>query len=63
MTTTDLQKGGLRPAYSVTPDVSALMADINETQYRISQAFFQDLFLMTSMSDRAGHRHRNRRTS
>ncbi len=50
--TADLQRGGIRPAVEVRPDVGALMADINETRHRISSAFFEDLFLMTSMSDR-----------
>lgn len=50
--TNDLQRGGIRPAIEVRPDVSALIHDINETKHRISQAFFKDLFLMTSMSDR-----------
>lgn len=48
----DLQKGGLRPAHSVQPDVNALMFDVNETRQRISQAFFEDLFLLTVQSDR-----------
>lgn len=48
----DLQKGGLRPAYSVQPDVNALMFDVNETRRRISEAFFEDLFLLTVQSDR-----------
>lgn len=48
----DLSKGGIRPAFEVKPDVSALQMSINETQRRISQSFFEDLFLMTSMSDR-----------
>lgn len=50
--TTDLQKGGLRPIYEVKPDVQWLVQDINETRQRISEAFFEDLFLMTSQSDR-----------
>ena len=52
MDTMDLQRGGLRPAVEVRPDVNALIADINETRQRISSAYFEDLFLMTSMSDR-----------
>lgn len=50
--TNDLQKGGLRPIYEVKPDVQWLVQDINETRQRISEAFFEDLFLMTSQSDR-----------
>ena len=52
MSTMDLQKGGLRPAVQVNPDVNALSFDIQETRQRISQAFFEDLFLMTANSDR-----------
>jgi len=52
MDTQDLQKGGIRPAVEVRPDVNALMMDIAETRDRISSAFFEDLFLMTAMSDR-----------
>jgi len=48
----DLQKGGLRPAYQASPDVNALMFDINETRRRISEAFFEDLFMLTVQSDR-----------
>lgn len=50
--TNDLNKGGLRPIYEVRPDVQWLVQDINETRDRISQAFFEDLFLMTAQSDR-----------
>lgn len=50
--TTDLQQGGLRPTHEVRPDVQALLYDIQETQDRIRSAFFEDLFLMTAMSDR-----------
>lgn len=45
---TDLQKGGLRPTHEVRPDVGALMADIQETARRISEAFYEPLFRMTS---------------
>jgi hypothetical protein len=50
--TADLAKGGLRPIYEVKPDIQWLAQDINETRQRISEAFFEDLFLMTSQSDR-----------
>lgn len=50
----DSQQGGqgIRPLYEVRPDVNALLADITETQNRINTAFYADLFLMLSMSDR-----------
>ena len=48
----DLQKGGLRPAHQVQPDIQALMFDINETRVRIASSFFEDLFLLTIQSDR-----------
>lgn len=50
----DTQQGGsgVRPLYEVKPDINALVADIAETQQRINTAFYADLFLMLSMSDR-----------
>lgn len=48
VSTTDIQKGGLRPTHEVRPDVSALLADINETRSRISESFYADLFRMAS---------------
>jgi len=48
----DLQKGGLRPAYEARTDIQSLMMDIEETRKRISSSFYEDLFLMTTMSDR-----------
>lgn len=48
----DLNAQGLRPIYEVRPDISGLREDIYETQRRIKSAFFEDLFLMTSQSDR-----------
>lgn len=50
--TSDLQKGGMRPTHEVRPDIGALIMDINETRQRIKEAFFEDLFLLTVMSDR-----------
>lgn len=50
--TNDFRNGGLRPIYDVRPDVNGLVMDIQETQERIRSAFFTDLFLMTSQSDR-----------
>lgn len=52
LNTTDLQQGGLRPTHEVKPDIQGLLLDIQETQERIRSAFFEDLFLMTAMSDR-----------
>lgn len=52
MPTDDLQKGRLRPAHEVNPDINGLMMDIAETQRRISSAFFEDLFMLTIQSDR-----------
>lgn len=52
VSTNDLSKGGLRPVYEVRPDIQWLVHDINETRERISQAFFEDLFLLTIQSDR-----------
>jgi hypothetical protein len=41
-----------RPAIDVRLDLSALGADIQETQGRIKSAFYADLFLMLAESDR-----------
>ena len=49
ISTTDIQKGGLRPVYEARPDISHLMHDINETRQRISESFYADLFRMASM--------------
>ena len=48
--TTDMQKGGMRPTHQVKADVGDLMFDINETRGRISSAFYEDLFRMTSQA-------------
>lgn len=53
LSTTDLQRGGLRPAVEVRPDVTALLGDINETRQRIREAFFEDLFLLISNDQRS----------
>lgn len=52
MDTSDLQKGGLRPLYEVKPDISGLLADMEETRQRIRSAFFVDLFQMFTALDR-----------
>ena len=43
---------GYRPAHEVNFRIGELAQDINETQQRISRAFYEDLFLMISRSDR-----------
>ena len=48
VSTTDLQKGGLRPTHEVRPDIQGLVMDINETRRRISESFYEDLFRMAS---------------
>lgn len=50
--TSDLRTGGLRSIYDVQTRIDHLMMDISDTQGRIKSAFFTDLFLMTSGSDR-----------
>ena len=52
VTTNDLRMGGLRPVYEVRPDITGLREDIMQTQDRVNQAFFVDLFMMTALSDR-----------
>lgn len=43
---------GFRAAHEVRIDLSHLTADISEIRYTIKRAFFEDLFLMLSQSDR-----------
>ena len=50
MATTDLQSGGIRPAYEVRPDIQGLVLDIQETQRRVDVAFYKDLFQMAAVA-------------
>jgi hypothetical protein len=43
---------GVTPAYQVNPRIIELADDINRTEHRINRAFYADLFLMLSQSDR-----------
>lgn len=45
-------QGGFRPAFEVRMDIQAISYDIQEHQQRISRAFYEDLFLMLSQSNR-----------
>lgn len=45
-------QGGFRPTYEVNPRLAELQQDIQETQYRIQQGFYSDLFQMMMNSDR-----------
>ena len=45
-------QGGFRPTYEVNPRLAELQQDIAETQNRIRQGFYSDLFQMLTMSDR-----------
>lgn len=45
-------QGGFRPTYEVNPRLAELQQDIAETQYRIQQGFYSDLFQMMTQSDR-----------
>lgn len=47
-TSSDLRNGGIRPTHEVRTDLSALTEDIRETQRRIDEAFYGDLFRMAS---------------
>lgn len=42
---------GIKPTYTVNPDLTGLTADIKETQDRIKVTFFNDLFMMISQLD------------
>lgn len=43
----------LRPIYQVNPDLNAIIEDMGETQQRIKQAYFADLFLAISQIENA----------
>ncbi|MGL5828351.1 MAG: portal protein [Angustibacter sp.] len=44
----DMQKGGPRPVIDVRPDVQWLLANVQETQGRVMEAMYADLFRMAS---------------
>lgn len=48
LSTMDLQKGGMRPAHEVRPDIQWMSADIEQTRTRIMEGFYADLFRMAS---------------
>lgn len=43
---------GLRPAFEVNPPVAAMREDIRETEERLNEAMFANLFQMLALSDR-----------
>lgn len=47
-------QGGIRPLFEVRLDLSALLADIQDTRQRIGRAFYEDLFRMVTDLDRSG---------
>lgn len=50
----DVREGqqGFRPAHEVNPKIQELLLDIQDHQQRIRRAYYEDLFLMLSTSDR-----------
>lgn len=52
MTVFSEQNTGFAPAYTIKPEIQALMLDIQEIQERIKIAMYENLFLMISQSDR-----------
>jgi hypothetical protein len=43
---------GMRPIYTVNPQIRELMEDLQEIQRRVRTGFFNDLFLMMAQSDK-----------
>lgn len=43
---------GMRPIYTVNPQIQELMMDLKEIQIRIKTGFFNDLFLMMAQADK-----------
>lgn len=54
ITYTDEREGvkGFRPAHEMNLDISHLVEDIRDIRFTVKRAFFEDLFLMLSQSDR-----------
>lgn len=54
ITYVDVREGqqGFKPTHEVRPEVDKLLLDIQDHQGRIRRAFYEDLFLMLSTSDR-----------
>lgn len=50
----DVREGqqGFRPTHEVKPELSGILLDIQDHQMRIKKAYFEDLFLMMTQSDR-----------
>jgi hypothetical protein len=50
----DVREGmqGFKPVHEVKPEINNLLLDIQDHQQRIRRAFYEDLFLMLSTSDR-----------
>lgn len=50
----DVREGqqGMRPVHEVDPRIKEILLDIQDHQQRIKRAFFEDLFLMISQTDR-----------
>jgi len=48
----DLSNGGIRSVYDMRPDINALAQDIQNNEFRVKRAFYEDLFLMLANSDR-----------
>jgi hypothetical protein len=55
ITYADTREGmaGFRSVYDIRIDLSAMTADIRETQYRIQRACYEDLFLMLASQDQS----------
>jgi hypothetical protein len=50
--TPDRQGQGIRPVYEVQPRIQELILDIQESQMRVKKAYYSDLFLAITNSDR-----------
>lgn len=48
----DMSAGGIKSIYDLRPDINALAMDIQNNEYRVKRAFYEDLFMMLANSDR-----------
>ena len=47
----DVQKGGMRPIYEITPEIQGMMLQIEALQGRVKDGFYNNLFMMISQME------------
>jgi hypothetical protein len=47
----DVQKGGMRPIYEITPDIAGMLNQMQALQERVKDGFYTNLFMMISQME------------